>query len=255
MRKQFALLTALFTFLFVTACSQEEAPRKYTAAPEAAAPAAPETSSAIATGSVVETMNTAGYTYVLVDTGSQQIWAASPECLVKVGDQVVIPKGAPMPNFHSDTLDRDFEIVYFVPAIQDAAGKPLPAPGGARAGHSSMAGKSSPAEVDVSGVKKAEGGKTVAEIYDNKADLSDKEVILRGKVVKFNAQIMGKNWLHVRDGSGDAEAGTDDVTVTTNVTAKVGDTVLVTGEVHLDKDFGAGYKYDVIIEDAQVVVE
>jgi len=114
---------------------------------------------------------------------------------------------------------------------------------------------SAPVQVDVSGVVKLEGEKTVAEIYAGKANLSDKEVTLRGKVVKFNARIMGKNWLHIQDGTGDADAGTNDLTVTTNVSAKVGDTVIVTGKVHVDKDFGHGYKYDVILEDARVTVE
>jgi hypothetical protein len=78
--------------------------------------------------------------------------------------------------------------------------------------------------------------------------------VFRGKVVKTNPNIMGKNWLHVRDGSG-AE-GTNDLTVTTAGTApNVGDTVVVKGTVALEKDFGMGYQYDIIVEDAEVTVE
>ena len=113
----------------------------------------------------------------------------------------------------------------------------------------------STARMLVSDVKKAEGGRTIAEIYADKTELAGEEVTLRGKVVKFLPQIMGKNWLHVRDGTGDADAGTNDLTVTTASAAQVGDTVLITGKVLLDKDFGFGYKYDVLIEEAQVVVE
>ena len=76
---------------------------------------------------------------------------------------------------------------------------------------------------------------------------------MRGKVVKFSPQIMGKNWIHVQDGTG--AAGTNDLTVTTLDEAKVGDTVLVTGKITLNKDFGMGYKYDLIIEDGKVKVE
>jgi hypothetical protein len=101
--------------------------------------------------------------------------------------------------------------------------------------------------------EKAEGGYSVAEIFASKADLKDKMVILRGKVVKFNPEIMGKNWLHVQDGSG--ETGTNDITVTSAARAKVGDTVLVKGKLSLDRDFGFGYKYALIIEDAEVTVE
>lgn len=108
--------------------------------------------------------------------------------------------------------------------------------------------------VDLTGIARAEGGKTIAEIYSEKAELAGKPVSVRGKVVKVNANIMDRNWIHVRDGSG-AE-GTNDLTITTTGTPPaVGDTVLVTGPVVLNKDFGMGYEYDVIVEDAEVKVE
>ena len=109
-------------------------------------------------------------------------------------------------------------------------------------------------DVDLSGIAKADGGKTVAELYAEKDQLTGQKVTVRGKVVKTNAGIMDKNWLHVRDGSG-AE-GTNDLTVTTSgELPKVGDTVLVTGALTLNKDFGMGYQYPVIVEDATVTVE
>ena len=110
------------------------------------------------------------------------------------------------------------------------------------------------AEVDLTGIARAEGGKTVAEVFAEKDALAGQPVTFRGKVVKTNPDIMGKNWLHVRDGSG--EDGTNDLTITTTGTLpNVGDTVVVTGNVTLNKDFGMGYAYDVLVEDAQVTVE
>jgi hypothetical protein len=260
-KKMTALLMAGAMLFVSTACTYEKPSGEVTPGSEPVAAAAADAGSPLAAGKVIETMNTGGYTYVQVDTGSEKVWAAAPECVVEVGDQVVVPQGMAMPNYHSKTLDRDFELVYFVSSLNTPEGEPLtkgsgiPAGHPPLAGHGSMTGKSTPAEVDVSGVEKAEGGKTVAEIYAEKTELAGKEVVLRGKVVKYNGHIMGKNWLHVRDGSGDAAAGTNDLTVTTDVAVQVGDTVLVTGEVHLDKDFGSGYRYDVIIEDARVLVE
>ena len=109
-------------------------------------------------------------------------------------------------------------------------------------------------DIDLSGIAKADGGKTVAELYAEKDQLAGQKVTVRGKVVKTNAGIMDKNWLHVRDGSG-AE-GTNDLTVTTSgELPKVGDTVLVTGALTLNKDFGMGYQYPVIVEDAAVTIE
>jgi predicted small lipoprotein YifL len=110
------------------------------------------------------------------------------------------------------------------------------------------------ADVDLSGIAKADGGKTVEEVYKEKDTLANGKVVVRGKVVKVNPSIMGKNWLHVRDGSGGD--GTNDLTVTTAGTLPdVGEVVVVTGTVVLDQDFGAGYAYDVIVEDAEIKVE
>jgi hypothetical protein len=108
--------------------------------------------------------------------------------------------------------------------------------------------------VDLSGIAKADGGKTVAEVFAEKDQLAGQPVLVRGKVVKSNPDIMGKNWLHVRDGSG--VEGTNDLTVTTaGAVPDVGDTVVVKGVLALNKDFGMGYEYDVIVEDAEVTVE
>ena len=132
-----------------------------------------------------------------------------------------------------------------------AAGAPLPE------GHPKIdtRGSAAPAapKFDFSKIVKPKGGKTVQEVYQEKVKLNGKRVTLRGKVVKYNEAIMGKNWLHLRDGTG--KEPTNDLTVTTQAKTKVGDTVLVEGAVALDKDLGAGYKYDVIIEDAKVKIE
>jgi hypothetical protein len=111
------------------------------------------------------------------------------------------------------------------------------------------------AEIDLAGIAQADGGKTVAEVFAEKDALANTKVAVRGKVVKANANIMGKDWLHVRDGSG--ADGTNDLTVTTalGTPAKAGDTVLVTGTVVLNKDFGMGYQYPVMLESADVKVE
>jgi hypothetical protein len=102
-------------------------------------------------------------------------------------------------------------------------------------------------------VPRAEGGKTVAEIVAQRKALADKEVTIRGKIVKFLPGIMGRNWAHIRDGSGSAENKDNDLTVTTNDTAAIGDVVVVKGTVKIDQDFGAGYAYPVMIEKATLI--
>lgn len=102
-------------------------------------------------------------------------------------------------------------------------------------------------------IKKAAGGYTVADIYARKASLNGKKVKIRGKVVKYNGNIMSRNWLHIQDGTG--KPGSNDLTITTINKAEVGKVVLVEGKLSADKDFGANYKYSVIVEGATVTVE
>lgn len=109
------------------------------------------------------------------------------------------------------------------------------------------------ADVDLSGIEKPEGGLTIAELYAGKAELAGQTVTIRGKVVKVNPNIMGRNWIHLRDGSG-AE-GTNNLAVTSNQLPNVGDIVLLTGTLEADKDFGMGYTYELIIEQPELTIE
>ena len=110
--------------------------------------------------------------------------------------------------------------------------------------------KAEPAEVIK--VPKATGANahTVAEVVTGAAGFKDKQVQVRGKIVKYNEAIMGKNWIHLRDGSGTASNESNDVLVTTTAPAKLGDVVTATGVVHTNKDLGSGYSYKVLIEEA-----
>jgi len=204
-------------------------------------------------GKVLETMDSGGYTYVCVDVDGKKIWAASRPFKVKVGETVVIPAtGMPMTDFHSNTLNRTFKEILFCPSIEVEGRKSATAGSGMPEGHPKV-GPAPTETANVTGIPKAEGGKTVAEIFAEKDALAGKDVVFRGKVVRFNPNIMNRNWIHVQDGSGGS--GTNDITVTTSATVKVGDTVLVKGKVALAQDFGYGYKYDVLVDNAEVKVE
>lgn len=213
-----------------------------------AATAAPEETSEIK-GKVVETMNAATYTYVLIDTGAKKVWAAAPQFAVKAGDTVAVAGAMPMVNYQSKTLNRTFDVVYFSGNVKvNGVGSAPELP----KDHPPINGAAG-APINFTGIKRAANGQTVAEINTGKAKLVGKPIAVRGRVVKFSANILGKNWLHVRDGSG--SEGTNDLTVTTAAMTKVGDLVLVTGKLASDRDFGSGYKYSLIVEDATVVVE
>jgi hypothetical protein len=246
---------AMFCFSLLACCSERKpAPTSEAAGPSTQAATTAPASGAGKTGVVLEAINTAGYTYVHVDTGTEKFWAAAPQFPVEVGDDVVVPEGMPMPSYHSKTLDRTFDMVYFVSSV--AVGGAQSPTGDLPAGHPPIDSGKAAAEttdIDPSDITPAEGGQTVAEIFANHDDLAGQPVKIRGKVVKFAAAIMGKNWIHIQDGTG--AAGSNDLTVTTLDTAAVGDTVTVSGVLATHRDFGAGYVYEVIVEDARVTVE
>ncbi len=125
------------------------------------------------------------------------------------------------------------------------AQQPMPPHGGA----------TSAAASDVGDVKvpRATGkdARTIAEIFAQRQALKDKTVTVRGKVVKYTAGVMGKNWIHLRDGTG-TPGKDDDVTVTSQDAAAKGDVIVVQGKVALDQDIGMGTPYPVIIQDAKV---
>jgi hypothetical protein len=221
-------------------------------------PAAPAAESNRVAGKVLETLDASGYTYVRFETPDGEAWAAVPETRLEIGSEVVVKNPQAMSNFESRTLGRTFETIYFGTLESQGAASPM-AMGGANPhgskpggmGGAPSAGKAiaGPIEVEKAG---GAAGRTIAELYAESSELSGKNVALRGQVVKYSAGIMGRNWIHLQDGTGDAGAGTHDITVTSSDATAVGEIILVEGIVVLDKDFGAGYRYAVIVEEASV---
>jgi len=218
-------------------------------------------------GKVLERMNAATYTYLKLSTSSGEIWAAVPETTTAVGAQVTINDPMPMEGFESKTLGRKFDRIVFGTLGGADGAAPTGAhgmPGGPHHGSvgsepapgNPHAGLQLPPATNAGDIKvdKATGpdGRLVAEVFAQRATLKDKTVTVRGKVVKFSANVMGKNWVHVRDGSGTDAAKDNDLTFTTKDQVATGDIVTATGTVRTDKDFGAGYFYPVIVEEAKV---
>jgi hypothetical protein len=200
-------------------------------------------------GKVVETMNAGGYTYVLLENKGKKTWVAVTEMKVTIGQDMAFLPGSPMANFTSKSLNRTFDMIYFSggPIASAVAGK---APSSASSGS-----KSAASAIDKSvKVEKAVGANayTVAEIYQKAAALNKKTVIVKGKVVKVSAGIMGMNWIHLQDGTGDPKNGSHNLVATSDDLPAKGDVVTLKGTITKDKDFGSGYKYSVIMEKGSV---
>lgn len=232
-------------------------------------------------GKVLETIDSGGYTYMQVDTGKIQQWVAIPAAKIKTGEEVSYYDGMVMPNFTSKSLSRTFDSVVFSNGLA-GQGTPQPDPHGTPADADKAAGTESfasavqaeapaaamQAKTESGGsigamapfteikVEKAAGenGYTVAEVFADSTKLDGKTIRVQGKVVKFSPQIMGKNWIHLQDGSGDPLKNTHDLVITTSAEPpKDKEIITVEGIVRANKDFGAGYSYVVIVEEAKII--
>ena len=229
----------------IAAAADTPAPAK---APPAAAAPAPADMPAPLKGKVLEVKDVESYTYLRLKTKDGEIWAAVGKAPVKVGSEVTIENASMMYNFESKTLKKKFDKIVF--GSLGGSGAAPHAPGSDMAAMHAGAGKS--ADVGEVKVAKATGpdARTVAEVVSKRTELKDKTVVVRGKVVKFTPEVMGKNWIHLRDGTGNAADGSNDIVVTTKDETQLGAVVLVKGVVHIDKDLGSGYAYKVLIEEA-----
>ena len=230
-------------------------------------------------GTVQETMNAAGYTYVNLSSAQGPVWIALPETSVGKGEKLSFAPGMEMKDFHSKSLNKTFTSIIFSEGIVASAASPHGPPASAakadpadsfeaaveaeqqvvtpqvQSSQPSGGSMGATAPFTEISVEKAEGDNafTVGELFEKSKELDGTTVRLRGKVVKFNANIMGRNWLHLQDGTGDPMQNTHDLVVTTKTEVGSPEVLTIEGTLTADKDFGAGYKYVVIIENAAVI--
>ena len=268
-------------FLLLAAPTLSNAQEKPTNLPVETTSTIPGLDGVALKGTVTETMNSSGYTYLLLDTAQGKIWVAIPETQIKTGQVVTCAPGMTMKNFVSKTLNRSFENIVFSPGLdkgvaptavtakgKEGAGfdaalqaegsnqKPTPdavVAGGANMGPSTGSAGAVVPSTDVN-VNKATGANSysVGECFEQAKELNTKTVRVRGKIMKISRMIMGKNWLHIQDGTGNPLKNQHDLVVTTQEEPAENTIVTVEGALSANRDFGAGYKYDAIIENAKV---
>lgn len=192
--------------------------------------------------SVIEVIQTSNYTYLQVEENDNKFWIATIKTDSKPGDSVYYTRAAEMKDFVSKELGRTFPSIFFV---DDPSNKLKTA---------AVQQEMTPKKVDIFrwseiSVETPKGGITIADLYKNPAAYADKTVVIRGKVVRYNQEVMHKNWVHIQDGTDFSDKF--DLTVTTLDSLSVGKMVTFKGIIRLNKDFGSGYAYDVIMEEAK----
>jgi len=220
------------------------------------------------TGVVLRVKQAGSYTYLQIDTPSEgRLLVAGPKVEVEMGARVRTPAGGLiMRNFTSPSSGDKFERVDFVQSIvveghthdvpdPHAAVAPKPDTPKSLQGHDTSRSNGPPQLPKQAITLPAPTGDvlTVAQVFAQRDALAGKSVTVRGQVIKFSAQIMDRNWIHLQDGT--EHQGLYDLTLTTADTVKVGDVVHVSGVVAIDRDFGAGYRYGLLIEEAKVSVQ
>ncbi len=198
---------------------------------------------------VTEVIQTSKYTYLEVDEKGEKKWVAVTREEINPGEVFYYDKALEMNAFHSKELDKTFDVIFFINKISKTPlgkspiiGK-MPTP-------THMGRVKSEQKSNVS-VDKSEGELTIEQIFKNKENYSQKEIEIRGIVVKVNKNVMGKNWIHIQDGSN--FNGSFDLTITSQDLPELNQEATFKGTLKLNKNFGSGYFYDVIIEEAVIV--
>ncbi len=194
---------------------------------------------------VKEVLQSTNYTYLSVDENNNNIWLAVSKMDAKNGETYYYENGMLMENFYSKDLDRTFKSIYFIDEIRTSL-QPSQEMKKDQGMHD-MKPKIEKADIKLT---KIQGGLTVEELFSQRTNYEGKIVKVKGIVSKINPEIMSRNWIHIQDGTEFNEEF--DLTVTSQQIVNVGDTIIAEGNISLNKDFGAGYKYDIIMEDAQI---
>ena len=188
---------------------------------------------------IVEVIQSSNYTYLEVEENDENFWIAVSSREAKQGDILYYTDALEMRDFNSKELNRTFPVIYFV---QDPSDSPKTSKA------TSPSGKQSTERVKSIEIEHIEGGISLSELFENQNDYQNKSVKIRGLVVKVNDHIMGKNWVHIQDGTGSDNFY--DLTITTMDNLEVGTIATFEGKIALKKDFGSGYAYDIIMEEA-----
>lgn len=195
---------------------------------------------------VKEVLQANSYTYVKAQDGDNEIWMAIPKRDVEVGKTYYYKPEMEMKDFKSKDLERTFESIYFLGGISDQ-------PNTLSKNNSKVPDdefhkqKDQVQKLELN-IQKEEGIVSVNSLHKDKSNFENKKIKVKGVVTKFNPEIMNKNWVHIQDGTGGENSF--DLTVTTLDFVEVGDIVTFEGIIAINKDFGAGYKYDLIMEEA-----
>lgn len=192
---------------------------------------------------VNEILPTERYVYLYVTENDQQFWIAARKQEVKKGETYFYRGGLLKRNFESKEYNKVFDTIYLVSSLV----KPD------HGTSTNSATNTTNNKVDISThadkVVEHKGSIKISEVVKDPKQYNGKTVQISGRVTKVNPNIMQRNWIHLKDGSKDDF----DLVVTSNTYVEEGSIITIKAKVSMNRDFGAGYKYDLILEDGVIV--
>ncbi len=234
MKKPIKIFTIIFSLLVLFSCKKNES---YSTIQSKEVPVKTNVHKMV----INEALDGGAYLYINVDEDGSKYWMAMPNTPVKIGETYYYDGGMVMKDFESKELKRTFDFITFVEGIRTTEHVGVT---------KQESPHSNPSVIETIKIEKSDNGTSLEELFSNKEAFSKKTIIVKGKVVKVNNAIMDKNWVHISDGT--QFEGKKSLTVTTVEMVKVGDIVTFEGIVILNKDFGQGYIYDVLLEKGQL---
>ncbi len=195
---------------------------------------------------VKEVLPAGGYTYLRVKEGDKEEWLAVVKVKVTPGQTLTFDDFGMMTDWTSKELNRTFKEVLLVAKLKLK-------PGSESIVDDSQKNKSDKESANKNDlkIKHVKDVTSIAKLLEDKKSYSGKTVKVKGKVTKYSSNILGSNWIHIEDGT--SFSGKNDLTITIDKEVKVGDLITAEGKISLDKDFGSGYFFDVIMQDADIL--
>lgn len=237
MKNQIKIFTVLFSVLLLFSCKDKG---NYSKIEKKTTQAVSKTHKI----QIIEYLDGGSYAYIHVDESGDKYWMAISNNKVEVGETYYYDGGMVMKNFESKELGKTFDLITFADEIRTTV-------------ETKVINKENPhvntdkVVTDLIKIEQPKGGTVLKAIFSDKKSFDKKNITVRGKVIKVNNGILDRNWVHIADGTqfGDKKS----LTVTTSELIKVGDTVTFKGLITLDKDFGYGYVYDILLEDGELI--
>ena len=180
------------------------------------------------------------YTYVRVSEDNEEYWIAIPEENIEIGQTYFYKGGMKMVNFKSTELNKTYDEVWFLETLyrEDPSNHLL-----------KQSKKTSKDLIKI--IQQPENGTSIEKLLSDPISFKNEEIIIKGQVFKVNRNILDRNWIHIKDGTTFKDK--TQITITSNDSVNIGDVVTFKGVVTLEKDFGYGYIYPVLIENGKLI--